>query len=336
MPNKEQPADKAKSGQNKLKRLLAGADNFQRRHKFVGFPYAVVKKYGEDEAGYQAALITYYGFWSLFPLLLVTTTVLQIVLKNNSGLRDRILDNLAQYFPSLGNQLQSQLHGLHKSGLLLFIGIILTLYGARGGAVAVQHALNRVWQVERVRRPGFPKNIIISLAVIIFGGLGVLVAAALSSYASGLGHIWYLRFLPILVSLVLLWAIFWLVFKLSVSKPLKRGELMRSAIWAAIGFEILQVAGGFILTHELKNLSTLYGTFAVVLGLLFWIYLQAQVMLYAVEVTVVRSLGLWPRALMADNGLTAADKKAFALQARKERFQEPERIDVSFNKSTGR
>lgn len=325
-----QPAD---SKQNILKRLLIGADNYQRRHKYLGFPYAVIKKYGDDEAGYQAALITYYGFWSLFPLLLVATTVLQIILKNNTALQDRILGSLEQYFPSFGNQLQGHIHTMHRSGLLLIVGIILTLYGARGGAIALQHALNRVWQVEKVRLPGFPKNILISMAIIIFGGIGVVGAAGLSSYASALDHIWYLRFLPLLISLIILIGAFWLVFKLAVSRHISRRDLLLSAVWTAIGIEILQAVGGYLVTHELKQLSTLYGTFAIVLGLLFWIYLQAQVMLYAVEITVVRKMALWPRALVAANGLTEGDKLAYTLQAKKERFQMPEEIDVSFRPS---
>ena len=59
-----------------VERLLAWADALQQRHGVLGFPYAVVKKYGDDAGGRQAALITYYGFLSIFPLLLVAVSVL--------------------------------------------------------------------------------------------------------------------------------------------------------------------------------------------------------------------------------------------------------------------
>jgi hypothetical protein len=45
-----------------VNRIIAWADRLQRKHGVLGFPYAVVKKYGDDEGGRQAALITYYGF----------------------------------------------------------------------------------------------------------------------------------------------------------------------------------------------------------------------------------------------------------------------------------
>ena len=51
-----------------VNRVIAWADRMQRQHAVLGFPYAVVKKYGDDEGGRQAALITYHGFLSIFPL----------------------------------------------------------------------------------------------------------------------------------------------------------------------------------------------------------------------------------------------------------------------------
>jgi uncharacterized BrkB/YihY/UPF0761 family membrane protein len=93
----------------------------------------------------------------------------------------------------------------------------------------------------------------------------------------------------------------------------------------------LQEVGGYLLTHELKNLDNLYGTFALVLGLLFWIYLQAQIVLYALEIETVRLFKLWPRSLVEDN-LTDADKRALTLYARRNRLSQKERVDTVFEK----
>src|SRR5689334_13069549 len=127
------------------KRLILWLDGWQRRHALAGFAYAVIKKYGDDEAGNRAAIITYYGFLSLFPLLLVLTSVLQLLFRSESHFRQRILTDLDQYFPVVGNQLQSNIHSPHKAGLTLIIGILITLYGARGGAVAFSNSLNHIW-----------------------------------------------------------------------------------------------------------------------------------------------------------------------------------------------
>src|SRR5215831_2517047 len=75
-----------------VSRIIAWADRLQREHSVLGFPYAVIKKYGDDEGGRQAALITYYGFLSIFPLLLLGVAVLSRVLSDNPDLRQRLID----------------------------------------------------------------------------------------------------------------------------------------------------------------------------------------------------------------------------------------------------
>src|SRR6516164_9299581 len=75
-----------------VNRIIAWADRLQRRHGVLGFPYAVVKKYGDDQGGREAALITYYGFLSIFPLLLVGVAVLSRVLTDHAVLRQRLID----------------------------------------------------------------------------------------------------------------------------------------------------------------------------------------------------------------------------------------------------
>src|SRR4051812_43588700 len=114
---------------NIIQKTVYKIDLFQRRFRPVAFIYAVIKKYGDDEAGYQAALLTYYGFLSLFPLLLVLTTVAGMLAGGHPHLRETIISGTTSYFPTLGNQLSEHIGGLHKSGLALVVGIVLTLYG---------------------------------------------------------------------------------------------------------------------------------------------------------------------------------------------------------------
>ena len=74
-----------------VNRVIAWADRMQRQHGVLGFPYAVVKKYGDDGGGRQAALITYYGFLSIFPLLLLGVAVLSRVLADHPDLRQKLI-----------------------------------------------------------------------------------------------------------------------------------------------------------------------------------------------------------------------------------------------------
>ena len=75
---------------NAIQRTLQRIDAFQQRRKWLAFPFAVVKKFGDDRAGNLAALIAYYGFFSLFPLLLVMVSVLGFILRGHPDLQSRI------------------------------------------------------------------------------------------------------------------------------------------------------------------------------------------------------------------------------------------------------
>src|SRR6195952_475464 len=142
---------------NIIDKQITKLDKFQRRHRYLAFSYAVIKKYGDDEAGYQAALLTYYGFLSLFPLLLVLTTVVALVAKDDLHLQKTIVDGVTNYIPVLGDQLTGHIQTIHKNGVALLIGLVLTVYGARGVAMAFRHGLDHVWHVPRYKRDGFPK-----------------------------------------------------------------------------------------------------------------------------------------------------------------------------------
>src|SRR5258708_16666454 len=75
----------------RVTRVIAWADRLQRRHGVLGFPYAVVKKYGDDEGGREAALITYYGFLSIFPLPLLPSPFLSRLPLDHPARRQRLI-----------------------------------------------------------------------------------------------------------------------------------------------------------------------------------------------------------------------------------------------------
>jgi membrane protein len=314
-----------------IDKLIEKIDNFQQRYRFPGFVYAVIKKYGDDHAGYQAALLTYYGFLSIFPLLLVLTTIAGMVASRNPELQANIIESMTDYFPVLGSQLSETIGSLHKGGLALVIGLLFTLYGARGVADAFQHGIHHIWHIPYEKRPGFPQSTVKSIILVIIGGLGMLAASVSSSVAAAAGHGPLFYILSALVNLLVLFWVFVLILNLCLPKHVPLAELRSGAITAAIGLVVLQSLGGYILTQQLKNLDALYSNFAIPLGLLFWIYLQAQVLYYAIEIANVRSRNLWPRSLSGKT-LTAADKAAYSGQAKKEKVVKPERINTSFKK----
>ncbi len=311
--------------ENGIERLVRRFDTFQQRHTSLAFPYAVIKKYGDDEAGYQAALLAYYGFLSLFPLLIVTTAVIQRLSANDARLRQQFLDGVMSYFPALGDNLVASLNTPSKTGFALAIGLLLTFYGAKGVADAVQHALNHVWAVARPRRVGFPKATLRSFGILLFAGFGFLVAAGLNSYASASDHALFVRFVLGTGGFVALFGVFWGVFTFGSSARKRPVANIPGALFAAVGFLVLQSIGGYLVTQQLRSQTGLNAQFAVVLALLFWIYLQAKVFLYAVEINTVRVHKLWPRSVSPKPPLPA-DEKAYDLYRKRETFVDDEPV----------
>jgi membrane protein len=296
--------------------LLQKADSLQQRHAWLAVPFATWKKFSDDQAGNLAALIAYYAFASVFPLLLVLVTILDFVVRNNPALRKHLLDSALSQYPVVGAQLESSVkHGLHQTGLALVIGVLLTLYAGLGVANALQNALNSAWAVPQYRRPRFPWSKLRSLGVILVLGPGQIITISLSSIAGGTGHLGgaVSRTFAILVAFLLNIGLFWLGFRIATASEVRTRDLRLSAILAAAAWQVLQSVGGYFVGHQLRTHSS-YGVFAVVLGLLAWFYLEAQIALFVVELDVVRARKLWPRTL-APPPLSEADLRAYQLYA---------------------
>ncbi|HEY7433362.1 MAG TPA: YihY/virulence factor BrkB family protein [Streptosporangiaceae bacterium] len=311
---------------NRAEQLAHRLDRLQQRTPWLAFPVAVWKKFGDDQAGSLAALIGFYAFTALFPLLLVLVTVLDIVLRNYPSLRSDVLDTAYGHIPLIGDQLRHHLGGLDETGAALVFGLLLTFLGARGVAGAVQNALNTVWAVPFSRRPGFPWNQLRGIGLILGFGLGELITLLLSELAAGSGQP-VAQVGAIVISLVLNIGLFWLGFRLGTARDISARELFPSALLSAIVWQILQWTGTYIIRHQLAHSSALYGTFSLVLGLVFWLFLQAQVTLYVVEASVVFERKLWPRSLVPPP-LTPADRRVYKLYATAAQRRPDEEIDV--------
>src|SRR5579862_6543222 len=94
-------------------------DAAQQRSRYLALPVAVIKKFADDNGGQMAGLIAYYGFFSLFPLLLVLVTVLGLVLQGDVSLQDKIVDSSLASFPIIGPQIRSSVHSLNGGGIPL-------------------------------------------------------------------------------------------------------------------------------------------------------------------------------------------------------------------------
>ncbi len=313
-------------------------DRFQQRHSWAGFPLAVIYKYADDQGYYLAALITYYGFVSLFPLLLLLYSVLGFVLQGHPQVQEQLFHSALSQFPVIGDQIKEQ--GLKGSGMAIVVGVIGLVYGGSGVAQALQNAMNTVWAVARNRRPNPVLSRIRSLLLIVLVGGPLVGTTVLSGVGSSAGSFGAsagvgVRVLAIAASVVLNVVIFVAGFRVATASRLGTRESVPGAVTAAIVWQLLQIFGSAYVARIVKHATATTSIFAFVLGTVAWIYIEAVTVVICSEINVVRARRLYPRSLLTpftdDVNLTRADQEAYEGYATAQRNKGFEQVDVTFD-----
>ena len=313
-------------------RLIAGIDRFQQRHALLGFPLAVRQKFAEDQGGFLAASVTYYAFFSIFPLLLVFVTLLGYALQGDPDLQRRVLDSAFADFPVIGPQLKSNVHSLHGSAVALAVGIGVAVWAGTGVALALENALDHIWGVP-IRRRANPllARLRALVWIAVLGGV-TLIGTVLGSASAIANYATAARAAALVISLAINIVVFLAVFRVLTSHAPSWRDVLPGALVAALAWEALQLAGGYIVDHQVRHASSTYGVFAIVIGLLSWLYLAANVTLLSAEINVVLRRRLWPRSfsLITEQPLTPGDEHALRQRAQVEERRSDEDVDVAF------
>jgi membrane protein len=285
---------------------LAGAalraiDRYQRRSPRLGFAVATVKRFQDDEASHMGALIAYYGFFSLFPLLLVFVTVLGFVLQGNPSVRASVLHSTLSQFPIIGTQLQSNVHSLKGDVLALAVGLVGALFAGLGITGATRNAFDRVWRIPKRRRLGFLAWRLRGIGLLALLGTLSIVSTVVAGYVTSETAGVIAVVAGVVIALLVNLALFATVFRMLTSEEIETRLLLPGVIFAAIMWLALQHVGGLYVEHVVRHAKDTSGLFAFVLGLLSWLYLGGQMILLAAEANVVRARGLWPRSLLDDS-----------------------------------
>jgi YihY family inner membrane protein len=269
-------------------------DRFQRARPPLAAPLAVVKKFSEDEGGGMVSLIAYRAFFSLFPLLLLLTTILGYVLADDPALRRDVVDSTLSQFPVIGDQIRGET--LEGSGLALAVGIVGSLFAGLSVVLETERCFDRVWGVPRAKRSGFLGGRLKAVGLLAVLGTLAVASTVISGLAAGgadlFGPVW-----GVLISTAVNLVVFAAVFRLLTTAPVAFGDLLGGIARAALGWGLLQLAGGWYVSHQVRNASAVYGTFALVIGLLAWIHLGALFTILGAEANAVRARRLWPRSL---------------------------------------
>lgn len=288
---------------------------------------AVVKKFADDGAGGLAALIAYYAFFSLFPLLLVFVTILGYVFQGDKSFEKTIEDSVLAHFPIIGSSIRT--HQLSGSIAAVVVGGLIALWAGLGITQAAQNAFDRVWAVPfKARRDFLRKRLRGLLLLAVLGTLFVISSVLSGVVSAGLGSLG-LKTGGIAISLVLNIALFGAAARLLTTSAVPTRSIWLGALIGGFLWEVLQVVGGLYVHHVVNHATEAYGVFATVLGLLAWLHLGALATLYAAEVNVVVMRDLWPRSLLGAPS-EPADESALRALAKVEERSEYERIEVEF------
>jgi YihY family inner membrane protein len=315
---------------NPIEAVIRRADAAQQRHGVAGFVFGVLKKYGDDNAGFLVSSLAYTGFVSIFPLLLILVTVLGLVASVDPALRQQALNAVAGQVPLLGHQLTGNVHELRRSSIIgLVTGLAVLLWGTTRLAQAGIFTMEQVWNLPGPERPGYVPRLLRSgmfLGVLALGVIATTLLAGLDAFGQ---HAVAVIILAEALAAVTNAGLYITGFRVLTPAAIPLRRLLPGAVAGGVAWTVLQALGTILVRHSLHGAAA-YGVFATVLGLLAWVYLGVEITVYAAEVNVVLARRLWPRAIVQPP-LTEADRHSMALQALQNQRRAEQQVEVTFS-----
>jgi YihY family inner membrane protein len=293
--------------------FMQKVDDVQQRREPVAVAVATFKKFSEDRSGNLAAMIAFWGFFSVFPLFIVMVTILAWFLPASD--KASVLGHVAKMLPLLD---PSTVSGLSGSWWVLILGLLTSLWSGLGVVRTAQFAFDSVWEVPYHERPGLVQQTLRSLWVLatIGAGLvlttlvsGLVVSSANGIHLGGLGRIG-----GYVLAAALDVAIFVAAFRLLTQRAESIRDVLPGALLSGVAFFILQELSALIVSHYLKNAQSTYGHFATVITILWWFYIQSMITLLGAQLNVVLKYRFYPRSL-ADAPSTSADRRVLEAYA---------------------
>jgi len=308
---------------------LRRLDSCQQRAAPLAITVAVIRKFIDDEVDKLGVQVAYWGFFSVFALLLAFASILGFVFESDPGLQRQMFNSTLERMPVVGPQISGEIGSLSGSGVALVVGLLGALWTGLGVTLAIGNALDQIWAVPHVQRAGYVSarlrgllvlvsfgtiNVVATAAVglVVAGGVGTAVSSALSLVGSAA------------VDLVLFASSFRLLTTAAVTtRQVLPGALLATGCWLG-----LQALGGVYVAQVLAGSSQIYGGFAAVVGLLTWLLLASELIMVAAELNVVLARRLWPRSLTGK--LLEADKQVLRNSARAAQRDSRQHIEVRF------
>lgn len=328
--------------------VVSQIDRGQRRHSIFGFPLAVIYKFFDDQGNYLAAILTFYAFLSIFPLLLLSTSILGFILEGRPQLQEQVLDSALAQFPIIGTEL-GRPNGIQGSTGGVIVGSLTALYGAVGLGLALQNVQAAAWAVPRNSRPHPVMTRVNSVFILAAAGMAILaisIGSVVLTETDLVGklsdHFWF-HWLVRLLTILILGSVMTVLLRMAAARAIKQHVAYAApgGYTIAVLWQFLQWLGTIYVTRITESTATnnVNQTFGLVLGLMGLLYMGAIMGVIGIEVNVVISRRLWPRALLTpftdSVDLTEADRRAYAMYAQMQRHKGFETVAVRFDGRDG-
>ncbi|MGZ4767816.1 MAG: YihY/virulence factor BrkB family protein [Ilumatobacteraceae bacterium] len=253
------------------------------RSRRVDVAVRTIEGFRRHRSGRNAALIAHFGFLSVFPLLLVFTTVLGFVLQSHEALRARIINSAMAQVPLIGEQLARDPTKLRGNAVVLILGLLASMWGGMKAFVAVHGALDDIAELPLDDRANLFVTRLRALLGMLYIGGAQIGTAVLASLAGVTGVAVISKVLLLIGTIAINAGILALSYRwLRTDKPEWR-TLVPGSIVGGVLFAALQLVGVAIVGREIAKASFVYGTFASVIGLLFWLSLHSIIALGGAE-----------------------------------------------------
>ena len=255
----------------------------RRRSRIVDVAIETLDCFRRHQTGRNAAVLAYWGFLSVFPLLLAATTILGFVLEGNEGLRDDIVDSALSQIPVVGSTIEANAGDLEGNTWALVIGLLTALWASMKAFIGVQAAFDDVWEVDIDARANIAVKRLRALIGLIAIGLAQVATVVLSGIAGAAEITALSKVLIVAGALAINIAVVATVFRFLTAAPVTWTMVWPGALFSGVLFTALQLVGTVVVSRMIADAGEIYGTFASMLALMSWFSLHALISLYGAE-----------------------------------------------------
>jgi membrane protein len=276
---------------------LARFDRWQQEHRASAITVATVKKFQADRSANLAVLLAFWGFFSIFPLMLAAADLLGWFLP--STVTSDVRQTINGYVPLIDFSGK----GISGSWWALALGLVSALWGATRVTRTARVAFDSVWEVSEAERADLVQQTLGGLKAIALIGVALVFSVLTTGVVSGTGH--QLDIGPLVaaggyaIAVVIDVVVFVIAFRVLTSRKVSTRDVLPGALLTGVGFWVLQSLSSVIISRYLENAQKTYGNFATVITILWWFYLTGILILLGAQLNVVLRERIWPRSLQA-------------------------------------